>query len=575
MTTIKRHLQGWEHGEWIFPAFLFLMIMLGTLGPGSYFLHFDTPTLSQNAADLVLGGCWGTSGKPGVSLLLSILFLLGGVDPLWDMVMLTVLGMVMLTCFYSLARYFVKSRRWALLGTLWFASLPIILYYSRFHIGYPLAFFVLGMALQVKKQYGWAGLAFGMVPITHTNFLVPLTTWLGSSFILYQGKTRFRDFIRLGIALLVPILILEITRFLFMGEPFSWSRSLFNIVQKHGARTYHTSWAHIPVVVSTANGLPNALLLLTGIAYPLVRERKISLLDAVYLASWSVIAAYTLWVGIWHKELAQRMIAGVYPMLAIGSLVTVMRTGRRIGKSLSNRNQKFYRLAGALIVAVILPMSFTNHLLDATVASRTAYPQVEQTMIRAAEAGLPVRYFGNFHVGYFFALVHQVETNINEPSLDVITGDTRSVLIFEDVGGKTPNSIPAVLEDDPRINPSDYEIVTYAPHITAYPPANTEGRAGTARTLALARELSPPRSDNASRGMVTVWWPREPEGTFQARHEPLEFVFHYDGGCITPRRFGDENYYHTLADKATILWEAIRIGNFEEVVDLVTTWVQE
>jgi len=574
MQIISKHFRGLRQADWLLPTLLFLMIMLGTLGPGSYFLHFDTPTLSQNAADLVLSGCWGPSGKPGVSLLLSIPFLVGGVNPLWDMAMLTLLGMATLSCFYSLAKQVTNSRRWALLGTLWFISLPSILYYTRIHMGYPLAFFLMGITFQTKKRYGWAGLAFGMVTITHTNFLVPLAAWLGASFLMHTGKGRIRNFARVGVAFLFPILVLEIVRFLFMGQMFAWSLNVFSIVQRHGSRTYQTTWAHIPVLTGVANGWLNGLLLALGIVYPGVRERRDSLPDAIYLAGWLVVAAYSLWTGIWHKELVPRMITGVYPMLAIMTLLTMMKITRRIGIKLTAPMRPFYRLAGILIVIVVLPSMLIDHLLDANIASRTAYPQIEEMMIRAADAGLPVRYFGNFHVGYFYALEHQVETSINETSLDLITGDTRAVMIFENVAGHS-NPLQDALENDPRIDLADYDISTFSPHFTAYRPSQIEGRLGTAGMILQDRTLPSPRSGSAVIGSVTVWWPREPSGTFHARHEPLEFIFYYNEGCITPHRFGEQNYYDLLSEKAVILWNEFGAGDFQEMIDLIFTWIRE
>jgi hypothetical protein len=499
---------------------------------------------------------------------------LDGVDPLWDMALLTLLGMVTLTCFWILAKHSTGSRRWALLGTLWFISLPAILYYTRIHMGYPLAFFLMGMALQAKGRYGWAGVAFGMVPITHTNFLVPLAAWLGASFLSHERKDRLRGFLRLGVTFLIPILLLEIARFLFMGQPFAWSRGVVDIVQRHGSRTYQTSWAHIPVFMSIANGWLNGLLLFSGLAYPIFRGRKTSLLDAVYLAAWSVIGAYTLWAGIWHKELVPRMIAGVYPMMALLSLFTIMKMARRVGKRLADRARLYYRAMGILVVAVVLPAVLIGNLLDVNAASSTAYSQIEETMSRAAEAGLPVRYFGNFHAAQFYALVYQVETGINETSLDLITGDTRAVMIFEDVAGAV-NPLQAMLVDDFRIDLEDYDITTFGPHFTAYGPSSIEARTGTTEMIASARALPSPRSENPVTGTVTVWWPRSPEGVFEARHEPTEFIFHYDGGCITPRRFYDENYYHLLVEKATILWRELQTGDFREMIDLIVTWIRE
>jgi hypothetical protein len=558
----------------LLPALLFVLVMLGTLGPSSYFLHFDNATLHQNAADLVIGQCWGPSGKPAITLLLALTYWLGGINPLWDMVWLTILGMITMLVFYRITAKLAGTRRWAMLGTLWFLTLPSILYYTRIHMGYPLAFFLLGMLLQSEERYGWAGVAFGMAPTTHANFWVPLLAWLGWSFLLYRGEGRIGKFARLILGLLIPILILEFVRFLFLGKPMGWVQSVLGNVRRHSSFVYQTTWLHIPVMVIFSNGWLNAVLLLVGLAYPAVRRGQHSQLDAAYLTGWSVLGAYALWTGIFHKELVPRMITGVYPLLAMTSTFVAMQLTRLLRERLSLPIWQIVRRVGGAAFVALLGVTFVNNVLDAAVGSRTAYNVIDRAIEQATDTGLPVRYFGNYHAGYFFALKSQAETSINETSLDIITGDRRAVLIFEG-GIWGPHETADALADDSRFNPADYAVEVY-PHLRLYRPyIADDGRAATARLVEAGRVLPPVRSPQAPVSTVSIWWPREPDGIFQARYEPSEYIYYYQGGCATPPEFGQGNYYHVLAEKAALLWAELRVGRVGHALNLIVTWLRQ
>ena len=63
-------------------------------------------------------------------------------------------------------------------------------------------------------------------------------------------------------------------------------------------------------------------------------------------------------------------------------------------------------------------------------------------MEQAVVAAMPVPYFVNMNAGLYFGLRHWVMVNVNEQNLDIITGDTQAVLIFE----RVPNADLAVLD---------------------------------------------------------------------------------------------------------------------------------
>jgi hypothetical protein len=537
------------------PALIFLLLAAGSLGPSSYFLHFDTSTQSVAAADLI-HGCWGYDGnKPGIMLILGAAFALGGIRPLWEMVLLSLLGAVGAAAFFRLAARLSGSQRWAMLGAIWFLGLPIYLYHMRMHIGYPLFFFTLGLALHAERRFGLAGAALGLTLLTHPIFAVPVAAWLGWSFVLHGKRERVRAFVKLGAGMLAPILVVEVARFLFTGEPLGWSRGVIvnEVLVKAGVQkgqTLATLWQR----VLRSNGGLNLALLLSGLAYPLLRRRGERLMDAVYLTGWSVVGFYVLRVGVGHRLVFERMLAGVYPPLALSTIVTLTRLAERVGSSLAPPVRAACRLVVAGVIALGLPALTLDNVLDRAVASRTAYDVIDRTVAEAAEAGMPVRFFGNYHVGLFYAVRHDVETGVNERALDVIAGDTRAVLIFE---GKTGREHPTLtaLRDYP-IDASLYTISSYT-----HRPA-----------------LWSQRRDEASWTEVEIWWPRSPEGTFEAEENLSKSIFHYRGGCTLPKPYGSDhtlNYYDLLLDKGRQVWVALAEGDYARVKHLIVTWLKE
>lgn len=533
---------------WLLPSLIFLFVMAGSLGPGSYFLHFDAATSSLEAADL-LRGCWGTSShKPGIALLLAVPYALGGVNPVWDMVVLSILGAAGFAALTRLAASLTGSVRWAVLGALWFLSLPVVLYYTRIHLGFPLAFFIVGLLLHNERRFFMAGLAFGLTYTAHLSFLIPIGAWIGWSAIFHKGSGRVRAYARLVAGILIPILVVEIQRFLFHGDLLGWNRDVFRDIFRQSGSAGGTTWWHIWAIVRTSNGWLNALLLLSGLAYPLVRRPRVPLMDAVYLAGWSVVGLYTGRVALTHTILLPRLLGGVYPLLALSTLFTLMRLWNRLLPS----RQVIRRVAFAGIVALALPFSIIQSTLQVTVASRTAYAVVDRVMADAAQRDLPVRYFGNMWVGMFYGLLRHVEVVTNESSLDVLTQDHLSVLIFENPPGGLHPTL-AALRADPRFDPTQYKVETY-PHLSEYRPRDGESYLSTSDFRSLRRI---PLTPDVERSTLEVWIPRDPEGAFEARSlvdpEVPAYILHYSGtGCSTPRHYGygTKNYYDLLFEKA-------------------------
>ncbi|MEJ2150724.1 MAG: hypothetical protein P8Z40_14775, partial [Chloroflexota bacterium] len=145
-----RSIERWLRSEWpwLLPALVALLVVLGTLDSSSYFLHFDTATESHAALDL-LNGCLGYSAsKPLPMWVMVPVLVLGNGSPVWEMVPLAILSALALAALFRLVARLTGSTRWAMVAALWYVSLPTILYYTRIHIGYPLAFFTLGLAAQ-------------------------------------------------------------------------------------------------------------------------------------------------------------------------------------------------------------------------------------------------------------------------------------------------------------------------------------------------------------------------------------------------------------------------------------------
>lgn len=572
----------WPGHEWLLPATIFLLVALGSMGASSFFLHFDSSLMHVEAVDL-LRGCWGTAGsKPIVSFLLTGVYAVGGPHPVYEIVLLMLTGAVTAASLFSLTAHLSGSKRWAMLGTLWFVSQPTILYYTRMHMGYPLAAFTLGLLLYVRRRYGWAGLAFGVAVPMHVSFVLPLGAWLAIAFVVGERPRRAADLGRLAAGLLLPLIVVDAVYFLYDGILFGWERKIIRDVLYHGPAYEGTgAWPDVWRAISFSNGALNAALLLSGLAYPLVRKPRVRLMDAAFVSGWVAIVFYTLDAGVRHGLIRPRMWSGAYPLLTVTATFTLMRLAARLRERLSPRAWPFARALGAGLVALALPWTLIAHTLDAAAGSRTAYHEVSRAMAQAAEEGLPVRYFGRPDVGAFFGVADGVEVVTNEFSPDIISRDANAVWVFEgEFAG--PHPMLAKARSDSRIDPADYTISRYA-HLVPYRPHVIEERPIGGRDLVALREQPYVRSPGAEAASLEIWWPRHPQaGAFEARNvlpgEGETFVVHYAGsGCLSTRPYGDgtQNYYDLLAQKGHDLGSALASGDREAVRELLRSALED
>lgn len=581
MCTSRLSPQTRLHTAWLLPGIIFLLVAIGTLSPSSFFLHEDTPTQHIAAIDLTKG-CWGYSAATlAPMVLLALPFAVGGPSPVWEMAILTLLGAAMAAAFYRLTARQTGSRRWAMLGTLWFASLPTILYYTRMHIGYPLAFFALGVTLHVERRYTWAGIALGLALTSHFNYVIPVAAWLGWSFLLDRETRKAPALAQLAGGTLAPLVALETARFLFNGVPFGWVREeVQDALRLARAGSGDGAWpaTHLLRFVQFSNGWVSMLLIVAGLAYPAVRRPRVPLMDAVALSGWSLIAFYALRISLMHNTfLTPRMFSAAYPLLAVTAAFTLMRLWRGITTLLAKRtkpaNNRILHALGAGVVALAVPAITISNALDALVGTRTGYEAVNRIVAEAGQQGLPVRYFGVFTAGLAFGLRNNAVIAVNETSMDIVAGDTRAVLVFE---GSDHPMLAAVM-NDPRIDPSDYTITRY-PHRTPYRPDSVEQYGAGPATLRHLDGQPFARSPQAEASELVVWWPREPRGTFKARQVREEYIFVYEGGCASPKPFGvnhDRNYYDLLWEKAGIVGRMLAAGDLRGIVEQARTWIRE
>ena len=556
--------------RWL-PVVIFLLIAAGTLGAGSYFLHIDTPTQHVAAWDL-LNGCWGyTAATLFPFTLLLIPYALFGLNPILEAVILSLLGALMAWVMLRLIERVTGSLRWALLGALWFLTLPTILYYTRMHVGYALVFFTLGLLLHSEEHYGWAGVAFGLTLTSHFNTLIPLGLWAIWSFALDRETRRFRNLLWLGLGFLAPILILETVRWLYLGVPFGWLRNVVNDALRLSGEDFSSqqSWPvwHIIHWVSFANGPINAFLLLIGLLYPLVRKPHTRLMDAIYAAGWSLLAFYSIRISLLGNTfLTPRMVATAYPLLAITSAFTIRRLWLRAEERLQARRRVLLKTAGALIVAIGLPLSITNQALDAAAGSQTAFDEIDGVVAQAASAGLPVRYFGYFPAGLAFGQRHGVPVAANESYPDILAADGQSVRIIQSV---PPDEVGSTLAEQ-TLDPEQYE-QNIIPQAALWRPAQLETYGMSPERLREWTPIPAGHQANAYHPVAVIYWPDQPHGEFIGRDDPESLVFFYRGsGCYMPLPIGegDEaiNYYVILGDKVRTTWMLLRQGRPGEAV---------
>jgi hypothetical protein len=223
----------------------------------------------------------------------------------------------------------------------------------------------------------------------------------------------------------------------------------------------------------------------------------------------------------------------------------------------------------------VIAVSLVHSTLEAAVGGRTAFADLAHVMQRAAKEGRPVRYFGNFHIAYYYGALYGVEVSMNDRSIEAISSDTQAVMIFEDSVRTRSRALEDVVED-PRIDPANYDVVNY-PHMSGMRPAIIEEYGISPEDLVRFEGLMA-GSDNFTTGTIQVWWPRNPSGEFHPREDKADYVYYYSGsGCTAPRRFTNDtqNYYDVLGIKLASLWQSIRSGDFGGAFEDMKTWIRE
>lgn len=526
---------------WLLAALLFGLVAAGSLTANSIFLHFDAPTQHAAAVDL-LHGCWGfTSHKPLIMFLLAAPFALFGPDPVWELVLLSVLGMATASSVWTVLRRTTDSARWALIGALWFTSLPAVLYSLRIHIGYPLAFFTLGVVLHVRRRPLWAGFCFAAGSLSHGSLLLPVALW-GLTTVAFDRETRqWPNLWRLAAGFIGLWLAVELVRFLYVGEPFGWFKGVVigemlrqNASKAAGGPTY------LLRLLALANGWPNVALLLVGWLYPLLRRPRQPLLDAIAATGWGLIAFFA-YRALRDQQVLARLYVAAYPLLVITAVVTA----RRGLRWLATRAVRFpIERWGAALASLAVALALIANTIGVAGVSVSGYRAAGEAVRRAAAEGLPVRWYGNYQAALFYARRDGAEMLAVNSSIDAgaVMGDTQAVLIFE-YDKKNFAEVVAVLETEGWAEAGSYTI-TVVPH---YPPSANRQSQG----FLDAEQLDDLRSNLASndKAHLAIWWPARRSGTFIPSLEGT--AFYYPGtGCLSRPMYGGgtKHFYQ-------ILWE--------------------
>jgi len=517
---------------WLLPAALFLSVSFATVGPSTYFNHLDAAHTNVIGADLYRA-CWVEDvGRPVSGLLTAASYGLFGYNPLSQIVLLILIGGIGLGTFTILASDLTGSKRWGLLAAVWFITLPTTFYYTRLHMGFPLAFFIIGLMLHVRRQYFPAGVLFALALMSHASLLIPLAAWFGFSFI-FDPKTRQWSTIRqLAIGFLSTWLLIEFARFMFSGRPFGWVRDVYGEVRNQSGKTGGGSLIYILAVFAVGNGWLNALIVFSGALYPLVRQRGKPLLDGAAAAGWSVIVFYSIRAAFGYA-IPPRHFMYVYPLLAITDAYVLMRLIHLlINSDLPGWANIGIRGGLGFAVLVVLPLTLLSRTLEANKALQTGYPTIAHTFEEAKEAGLPIRFFGAYHVGNYYGLYYNEPVVSNEFESSLITSDTAAVLIFEDASDAA---------DIVGLDPALYDIYIY-PHHGLYRPRQLEDHI-TMRDISEAAQIQ----NGSGYTELVVWWPKNPSGDFHVEHRPWEYVFYYegDGMCVIDKPYfdGTTNFY--------------------------------
>ena len=414
------HTQPLPAPDWRLIAFsglLFLLTAIATLGPSSYFLHNDTPVQDLAALLFLRKGIWAySSNKALLMWIMAGVTELFGANPLNETILLAILGSVATMALYDIAWIALRNRRAALLAVIVWLSLGSVLFYLRIHIGYTLAFFNIGIALMLRRQYAIsAGFLLAAI-FAHTAIIVPVGIWLVAATLLGVGPVRFIEFVQmigvmLGGYLAYEYVALRYTTVIwytaknFLAEVAHRSRS-------NSPEGEETTLALLWETLRSVNGLPAALLILISLLpFPAILRRISRQQLAIYVTGVVIVVFFTVRTVFLQYLYVPRVTAGMLPFLAISAAGVIWAVMLGL-----HRHAGMMARLGAALIAAALVIHFPLVMLAQVQCSHTAYPEVEAGFRQAAADHTPVIYVGNSWAGAYFREITGATVLINPPT---------------------------------------------------------------------------------------------------------------------------------------------------------------
>lgn len=482
------------------------------------------------ALDL-LKGCWGyDAGKPLIMFLLALTYALFGTNPSLEIILLVVTAGLMAGSLFLLARKVLPGTGWALAVTIWFISWPTTIYYMRIHLGYGLALFVGSLAASAHHRNFLSGLLLGLSILAHPGLAVPAAIWLAATTLSRQRSLKHKILTVAGIA--ITIILLEIIRYFYTGEPLGWLQGQLTDVRAYGSNASRTRWSHVLEAFWLVNGEIHSMLCVVGItAYVLtMRSSTHSSANSVFITGLAVLTLYTLRTGTGIAGFNTRLMLGANPLLAITAMAGLARTTRAWSwlPSLPTR----------ILLSAMLFVIAASGFANARHFSHSAYPALEQAFLQAKALSVPLRYFGQPYAALFFGVKHNVETLANATNFTSTPLDNPPAVIV--VESQSPSETRGVTHTLSTTDSVEYDYQSFAHPAISSRLRNIEEAffLSTKKMWQLAYTPIPEKPT------IEIWVPRNPASvppasyadSGQVSYEWLSYYYHGDGICqIVPR----------------------------------------
>jgi hypothetical protein len=502
-----------------------------SLQRGSYFLHWDVASQHVAALDF-LRGCWGyDAGKPLIMFVLALTYGLFGASPVLESALLVLAAGLAAASLFLVARTALPGRGWALAATLWYFAWPTTLYYTRIHLGYPLALFLAGLAAGTRGHDFLSGALLALGILAHPGLALPALAWLAAAAALSQQRSLKRMLMRVAGSALT-LLLLEALRYAYTGETFGWWQGQLTDVRAYSGTGGGTRWSHVLEAFWLANGGLHATLCLIGIAAFLatVRRHGRSPGDPVFATALTVFAFYAVRTGAGVAGFNMRLLLGVKPLLAITAM-----TG--VAHAIPARRWSPRPPARALLATLLLVPAVSG-FASARRISGSAYPELERAFLQATSLSIPVRYFGQPYAALFFGVKHNVETLANASDFNTVPLHTPAAVVV--VEARTSADTRPVAQ---ALAAAD--IVEYDYRALPHPILSSRLRAMEEAFFPSTRQLwEIARTPDPEKPELAIWVPRNPSvvppasytDAGQVPYEWLSYYYHGDGGCqIVPR----------------------------------------